>query len=301
MITAILQPENISDGISSENTETQKLDFEIISLKDYFNNESNNVKEIQEHHPAESNMILIITSGLGKHIIDFKDYQFTNGSIIFIAKGQVHKFEIKPGNNGYLILFTDEFLRDNSIGIATHSKTWLYNFHIDLPKIQVNAEIREHFFDIIKKIYQEYKAGNVFAKTEVIKTLLYLLLIKSERIKRQLINKDALKWSNIIFDFIDLIENKFNKSRNADRYARQLNISYKHLNNICKQSLNKTAKSFIDDYIVLTAKRYLVCSNLTVKQITSVTGFDEPTNFVKYFKKHTGKSPIQFRKSFSSY
>lgn len=292
-----MQPEINSSSVSSENTNSQKLEFKIVSLKNYFNSDNKNIKEIQEYHPAENNMILIITSGLGKHSIDFKDFQFTNGSVIFIAKEQVHKFEIKPGNSGYLILFTDKFLKDNKIGSDTLSQTWLYNFHIGLPKIQVNAEIREHFFDIIKKIYQEYKAGNIFAKTEVIKTLLYLLLIKSERIKREFINKDALKWSNIIFDFIELTETKFNLSRNADHYAELLSISYKHLNNICKQSLNKTAKSFIDDYIVLVAKRYLVCSEMTVKQISDITGFDEPTNFVKYFKKHTGISPIKFRKS----
>lgn len=284
-------------GITSKIGETQKPEFEIVSLKNFFKNNPD-LKEIQKFHRAERNMILIITSGLGKHIIDFKNYQFTNGSVIFIAKGQVHKFEVKPGNSGYLILFSEDFLSNNSIGSETLSQTWLYNYHIGLPKIQVNAEMREHFFDIIKKIYQEYKARNIFAKTEAIKTLLYLLLIKSERIKRELLNKDALKWSDIIFDFIDLTENKFIESRNADHFARQLNISYKHLNNICKQSLNKTAKSFIDDYIILVAKRYLVCSGLTVKQITSVTGFDEPTNFVKYFKKHTGISPVQFRKSF---
>ncbi|MCD4794024.1 MAG: helix-turn-helix domain-containing protein [Bacteroidales bacterium] len=296
MSTTVLQPKNNIHNINHAYNRPVNPEFEIVSLKTFFKN--NNLKKIQKFRCAERNLILIITSGLGKHTIDFKDYQFTNGSVIFIAKGQVHKFEVKPGNNGYLIFFSENFYNKNTIAAAALSQTWLYNYHIGLPQIQVNAEMREHFFDIIKKIHQEYKAGNIFAKTEVIKTLLYLLLIKSERIKRELLNKDVLNRSDIIFDFIDLTENKFSECRNADYYARQLNISYKHLNNICKQSLNKTAKSFIDDHIILVAKRYLVCSDLSVKEITSVTGFDEPTNFVKYFKKHTGNSPMQYRKRF---
>lgn len=47
--------------------------------------------------------------------------------------------------------------------------------------------------------------------------------------------------------------------------------------------------------MVLEIKRALATSNASVQEITYTFGFDEPTNFVKYFKKHTGYSPAQFR------
>jgi AraC family transcriptional activator of pobA len=279
------QNDNIIPEISS-----RELDFDIISFKNFFKDK--NFKDTQRYTVADRNMILIITSGLGKHIVDFKSHQFTNGSLIFIAQGQVHKFDYKPGNSGYILFFSDTFLNSR---LNTLSQSWLFNYHVDPLNIQVNAKMREHFFDIIEKIYQEFRSNNTFAKNEVIKTLLYLLLVRSERIKRELISKDALNRSDLIFEFIKVAEKHYSESRNADYFAKLLNISYKHLNNVCKQALNKTAKTFIDEYIMLIAKRYLVCYDMSVRQISDATGFDEPTNFVKYFRKHTGMSPGQFK------
>jgi AraC family transcriptional activator of pobA len=273
-------------------------DFKIIPLVTYFKKKNEYPLDIEKAHRMGYNTILIITSGLGKHYIDFKPVEYTNGTVVFVSKEQVQSFDIKPGNSGYLIFFTDDFLEKNEVGYKNLSHTWLYNYHVSIPKIQVNAELREHFFDIIEKIYQEYKAGNKFAQTEVIKTLLYLLLIKSERIKRELIDHNALNRSSLIFEFIDLTREKISESRNAKDYAKHMKISYKHLNNICKQCLNKTSKEFIDEYIVIEAKRSLISTDYTVKEITGMLGFDEPTNFVKYFKKHTGFSPAGFRKKY---
>jgi AraC family transcriptional regulator, transcriptional activator of pobA len=275
---------------------TDISDFKIIPLVNYFKQKDEYPLDIEKPHRMGYHTILIITSGLGKHFIDFKPVDYTNGTVIFVSKEQVQSFDIKPGNSGYLIFFTDEFMEKNSVGFHNLSHTWLYNYHVNIPKIQVNAELREHFFDIIDKIYQEYRAGSKYAQTEVIKTLLYLLLIKSERIKRELIDHDALNRSNMIFEFIDLTRDNLSKTRNAKDIAKLMKISYKHLNNVCKQCLNKTSKEFIDEYIVIEAKRTLISTDYTVKEITAMLGFDEPTNFVKYFKKHTGFSPAGFRK-----
>jgi len=278
--------------------EEELFDFKIMPLVQYFKNKNNYPMNIEKPHRMGYNTLLIITSGLGKHFIDFKPIDYTNGTGVFIAKDQVQSFETKPGNSGYLIFFTDDFLAKNALGFQALSHTWIYNYHVSVPKIQVNADVREHFFDIIEKIYQEFKAGHTFAKTEVIKTLLYLLLIKSERIKRELINNNALNRSSLIFQFIDLTREKISETRNAKDIAKLMKISYKHLNNVCKQCLNKTSKEFIDEYVVVEAKRTLISTDYSVKEITAMLGFDEPTNFVKYFKKHTGYSPAGFRKKY---
>jgi AraC-like DNA-binding protein len=89
------------------------------------------------------------------------------------------------------------------------------------------------------------------------------------------------------------------KSRDAKFYAALLNISYRHLNNLCKEFTQKTAKSVIDGFVILEAKRKLFQPDLPIKEISYSMGFDEPTNFVKYFKSHTGVSPKTFRSQLS--
>ena len=60
-----------------------------------------------------------------------------------------------------------------------------------------------------------------------------------------------------------------------------LGVSYHHLNKIVKAVTGRTAKAFIDNFIILECKRQLAVSDIPVKELTYLMGFDEPTNFVK--------------------
>ena len=87
----------------------------------------------------------------------------------------------------------------------------------------------------------------------------------------------------------------FTESRNADFYAKKMNITYKHLNVICKEVVNITAKRFIDEFVILEAKRQLINSAVKSTELAFSLGFEEPTNFIKYFKKFTGLTPNRFK------
>ena len=59
--------------------------------------------------------------------------------------------------------------------------------------------------------------------------------------------------------------------------------------------LNKNAKDFVDERVILEIKRLLIHTHLSVKEIAEATGFDEPTNLIKFFKRYTGQTPLSFR------
>ncbi|MFC1653158.1 helix-turn-helix domain-containing protein [Planctomycetota bacterium] len=71
---------------------------------------------------------------------------------------------------------------------------------------------------------------------------------------------------------------------------------YKHLNEICKRITGRTVKKCIDNHVILEMKRRLASSDISIKELAYITGFDEPTNLVKYFKKYTNQSPSQFKR-----
>ena len=56
----------------------------------------------------------------------------------------------------------------------------------------------------------------------------------------------------------------------------------------------------VTDFLTLEIKRHLVISDQSIAELSDQIGFDEPTNFIKFFKKHTGQTPAQFRKNLSS-
>jgi transcriptional regulator GlxA family with amidase domain len=47
--------------------------------------------------------------------------------------------------------------------------------------------------------------------------------------------------------------------------------------------------------VILEHKRLLAHSGVSVKELAALTGFDEPTNLVKFFRLHTGQTPLEFR------
>ena len=60
------------------------------------------------------------------------------------------------------------------------------------------------------------------------------------------------------------------------------------------------SQKVIDDYIILQAKRNLINSSLKSTELAYKLGFEDPTNFTKYFKKNTGLTPNSFIKSIST-
>ena len=79
--------------------------------------------------------------------------------------------------------------------------------------------------------------------------------------------------------------------------VRKRCILPKHLSNVIKELTGKSASQWIDDYVVLEAKTLLKSTNLTILQISEELHFANQSFFGKYFKQHTGLSPMRYRRS----
>ncbi len=98
---------------------------------------------------------------------------------------------------------------------------------------------------------------------------------------------------------MNLIDEHYSKGLTVAKYANLLFVSSRTLSDLTNQLLNKTPLRMIQERIILEAQRLLVHSSLNVNQISYSLGFDDPSYFVKYFKKHTKITPTEFRKSIS--
>lgn len=248
-------------------------------------------------HKIEFYLILIITKGFYSHFVDFKSYRLTEGSALFIAKNQVHHFtkELLEAE-GFSVVFSSSFMDKYHFLSDNLKLNRLFNYHIETPVIhQVEME-RDSFIDIANKLYDEYVFPSDFAKSEMLRTLLHVLLLKAERSKEvQSIGGAKTQWLETFSTFKDVLEEKYISSRSSRFYASELLVSYKFLNDVVKKLTGKTVKTFIDDFVTIEIKRYLVSTSLSVKEISYKTGFEEPANMTKFFKKNTNTTPLKFR------
>ena len=235
--------------------------------------------------------ILIIMEGEVNHVVDFQVHTLRAGDVMVISKGQVHAFEEGANYKGYLVVFSEAFMQKYMAQSAIARINHLYNYFLKQEKIN-NPDYNQFLF---KKLKEEL-AGNSSSLPIIIAALLtvYLLKLNDENALLGVSSIDS-KYLEYFNQFKLLVEQNYTKTRDAKFYASEIAISYKHLNDVCKEIVKTTAKAFIDNYVVLEAKRMLVSTSLSVKEIAFALGFDEPTNFLKYFKKHIGLTPVEFR------
>ena len=99
-------------------------------------------------------------------------------------------------------------------------------------------------------------------------------------------------------EFTELLEKNVSNHKLVIYYTNTMNLSSYQLSEKTKTTVGKTASAMIDEYILLKAKRYLLATPNQVKEIADHLGYEDPSCFICYFKKHTGLSPDAFRKNF---
>lgn len=241
--------------------------------------------------------ILFIRQGQGVHFIDFKKYPYKRGSIIFISKEQVHAFEKNLDREASFLLFTEEFLERSSLSSNLMQQLSLYNYHLYKPILQLTEEEIPIFSSIVNRMELEFQGKDDFATEEIILSSLKIFLCLAERIRKKSIDSQSPSvYRDEFKQFQKLLKKNLLQNRQVKFYADAMNISTKKLNRITKEVMNQPAKTYISEYLVLEMKRFLTNTNLSIKEIAYQTGFEDPTNFVKFFKKYSKMTPAEFRK-----
>ena len=271
----------------------QSIPFEFISIRELYDRCEKSAYDLSNPHRIKFHALIIITKGKGKHIVDFQKQELFPGVILPLTKEQVHSFE-KPLNvSGFVISFEEHFLTQNiSEQNLFH---FLQLFHNPIILLgEENIEALAPFLDLLLNVH---KHTNANLKTELINSILMGLLFQ---IKRLSVYQHEIFESQRFKDFIafkQLLTEKYQESHNAKDYANDLSVSYKYLNDICREISKDTVKSFIDKWLLLEIKRNISEKKYTSQEIAFKMGFKEPSNFIRFFKRHTGNTPSQFQKA----
>ncbi len=279
---------NISFKSNKEGT-----DIEILNLTELFSR----IDKTPTHNPRQSHRltffaILIILEGSGSHQIDLKKYTLKQGTVLKIAKGQIHAFQENLSYKGFLIVFTEDYVlkyfSKSSIDFISH----LYNYHISEPLVE-NCTFNEFF---LEQVTNGLNKENTPAQKNIIAKILELYLLKLEQLSLTSVSVKLPKdYYPLFLQFKNLVERKYSDTRNVKDYANIMAISTGLLNKVIQNITLNTAKFFIDQYVILEIKRTIISTNKALKEISYQMGFDEVTNFTKFFKKHTNITPKEYQ------
>lgn len=272
------------------------LEFEIIDLPRILKSK----KEIMTTpHRAQFYHILWIEKGKGTHFVDFEPISLEDNSLIFIPSNSVNIYDKEGLYEGKAIVFTDSFFCKNQQDARFLHSSLLYNdlYHIAKMQMSPGASDLRVLFNAMETEFLREPDDSQFP---ILHNMLHIFLLQAEREMRKQ-GFEGLKPGGQLDDlmlFRELLEQNFREERSVNKYASELSMSEKQLHKACTSVLDKTPKQIIDERVVLEAKRLLVHSQQAIKEIAYELGYNEPTNFVKYFRKHTNCTPLEFRDRF---
>ncbi len=234
------------------------------------------------------------------HFVDFEPINIEPYSLLFIDKDRVHKFDQLLNYDGQVLIFTDDFFCKTETDTKFLRSSILFNDLVDQPTIKLNETDFKKYTNICENITEELSLPTDNSKHILLKNLLHNFLLLAEREKRKKGFTEMKKSVDLDYTllFRDLLETNYIKLKSVNDYAKIIHISEKRLGQATSKVLGKSPKGIINDRILLEAKRLLVHTNLSIKEIGQELGFEDPAYFVRYFKKNTKTTPVEFRETY---
>ena len=238
---------------------------------------------------------VLVIEGEYEHALDFKKYKIKAGDLFIICPNQIHYFIDLEGFDGYIITFSESFLRDYFLDFNPMIRyELLYEFYMH-KQLKLSTYTINQFIMIYHLIQQELKHKFDSSQKIILQNLLSVLLhnINREHVSTDLVSK--MKIDNVFIDFMQELTKEASYKLNVTHYANKLGISVKTLQSVVKKNMNKSPKQMIDDNLILECKRQLLNTECLIQDIAFNLGFEDPSAFTKYFKKITSQTPAQFR------
>ncbi|GAB4237611.1 MAG: helix-turn-helix domain-containing protein [Ekhidna sp.] len=176
----------------------------------------------------------------------------------------------------------------------------LFYGHREIPRICISHDEAERLSTLVLIFQEEFVEMGDNLKTEMLRVLLKRLIVKLTRMYKSQTTLDNLEEGemDLIRNFNLLVEQHFREYHQVQDYADMLNKSPKTISNLFAKYSEASPLSLIHGRILIEVKRLLIYTDMTAKEIAYQVGFSDIPGFSRFFKKHTSKTPSEFRKEF---
>ena len=250
-------------------------------------------------HSVQQNAYSIywIQEGSGTYNIDFEQYQFTDNVLFFLSPGQVFTVDSELIKTAYKLTFARDFYCIQTHDAEVACNGILFNNIYETPFVKPCAKETAKLNFILESLIEEFQQ-NETAQYDMLQSYLKQFIISAVRVKKEnhVIKEDTE--TRLFKDFSLLVEMNYKTLHAVTDYATRLGLSPKSITKHFQKLGAKTPSDFIKSRILLDAKRLLIYTDKTVKEIAFELGFNDPAYFTRFFTKAILKSPLQFKKDY---
>ncbi len=242
-------------------------------------------------------VLVICVEGKGKIKINLKEYNLEKNSIVWILPGFI--IEVQDCDESFCIeylFFSYNFFSDMRVFLNTNIP-----FKIgQKPCLKLDESEIGILLEYHSLIVKRYGNEALPYYNKIIRNLLRAFLYEVISIYEKSSTGEKLfttRNEEIFYQFAELLVQNYQKERSVGFYADRTNITSKYLTKVIKSVTGRKALELVNEITIVHIKALLKSSNLTILQVSEELNFSSPSFFGRFFKKHTGMTPVEYRES----
>lgn len=210
----------------------------------------------------------------------------------------LHKLRIDNSTDGLrFLIFNREFycIHTNDSEVSCNGLLFFgSNFSPTLTLDAGETERLNTLFNVLNEEFDTRETG----QEEMLRILLKRFIIRCTRLANKQLVKNGNNQSEIdlIRHFNVLVEEHFKERKSVAEYAELMHKSPKTIANVFSKNSDRTPLEVIHERIIIEAKRMILFTDKTMKEVGFELGYEDPSQFSKLFKKHVGITTSEFRK-----
>ncbi|GAL03845.1 transcriptional regulator AraC family [Photobacterium aphoticum] len=206
-----------------------------------------------------------------------------------LGKNQIHAFAKNRTVDGFVIPFNCTFLNES------REDPYFDSITAALVKINCVDDVSPEIDALLRIMVNEFYSDSEF-RCGIMRNLLRTILLKSiVPIYKQGVTSSQTLATNEFYRLKNYIDEHFSQRPSVAQIALILGKSVRQLDKLARDNAGISVKELLDERVLIEAKRQLAFSQYAIADIAAELGFNEATNMTKFFKRHTGVSPKDFR------
>lgn len=249
------------------------------------------------NHWHDCHQLIYIAKGDARILVGDKEHSVKEGTVAVFNRFEEHSlFSNKDCCERYIIRISPEkmytlFKKETVFSVITNRSEGFENC--------INVwEEREDFRYIFHKIVKEYNAPRSMSG-DIINLYVKELLIMLTRFMPESLFEDESHISGMISKIGHLLETEYSSYHTLESIAERFNVSPSYMSHKFKEYTGISVIRYLNNCRMNEAKRLLISTDKSVKEIVEKCGFSDETNFCRTFRKLTYKTPTAFRSEFS--
>ena len=233
-------------------------------------------------------------------LVDFRRFITKKPALFFINSNQYFQVEKAGPAKGYLVYYNRDFYCVQIHDEEVACDGLLFNNIYGMPMTVLPAKENRLVVETLQNILGELGRKDS-AYEEMIRTYLKQMIILATRVWKQQqlgqLKENPAEDIEFFRTFSRLVEIHFREKHSVNEYAELLGVAAKTLSKKFNRLRLNQPNDVIKERILLEAKRLLVYSPMSIKEIAYDLGYDDPAYFNRLFTAKAGCTPASFRKA----